>query len=114
LADGDQLRIAVGNLIRNARDAMPEGGRLAITGRFIDRSVEVAVADTGVGIPASDLARVMEPLYSTKARGLGLGLAIARSIVEKNQGTLRVASERGRGSVFTIRLNAWTGDGAPL
>ena len=68
----------------------------------------------GDGIPAEDHARVMEPLYSTKARGLGLGLAIARSIVEKNQGSLRVASEPGRGSTFTIRLTASTSpcDGA--
>ncbi len=55
----------------------------------------------------------MEPLYSTKARGLGLGLAIARSIVEKNQGTIQVASEPGRGSTFTIRLLAAPGEGAP-
>jgi signal transduction histidine kinase len=112
LGDGDQLRIALGNLIRNARDAMPQGGRLAISGRLVDGHVDVSVADSGVGIPAEDLARVMEPLYSTKARGLGLGLAITRSIVEKNQGTLRVASEPGRGSVFTVRLTASTGDGA--
>jgi signal transduction histidine kinase len=66
-----------------------------------------------VGIPAEDLARVLEPLYSTKARGLGLGLAITRAIVEKNQGTLRVASEPGRGSVFTVRLTAaFLGNGA--
>ena len=61
------------------------------------------MADTGAGIEASDLARIMEPLYSTKARGLGLGLAISRSIVEKNQGSLRVTSEPGRGSTFTIQ-----------
>jgi signal transduction histidine kinase len=114
LGDADQLRIALGNLIRNARDAMPEGGRLAISGRLVNGHVELEVADTGVGIPAEDLARVMEPLYSTKSRGLGLGLAISRSIVEKNQGTLRVASEPGRGSVFTVRLTAaWASDGAP-
>jgi signal transduction histidine kinase len=106
LGDRDQLRIALGNLIRNARDAMPEGGRLTIAGRASDEHVELSVADTGVGMPEEVLARVMEPLYSTKARGLGLGLAISRSIVEKNQGTLRVASEPGRGSVFTIRLAA--------
>ena len=87
LGDGDQLRIAFGNLIRNACDAMPQGGRLVISGRLVDGYVDVSVADTGVGIPAEDHARVMEPLYSTKARGLGLGLAISRSIVEKNQGT---------------------------
>ena len=71
-----------------------------------DGIVELSVADTGSGIEASDLARIMEPLYSTKARGLGLGLAISRSIVEKNQGNLLVTSEPGRGSTFTIRLNA--------
>jgi signal transduction histidine kinase len=112
LGDGDQLRIAFGNLIRNARDAMPQGGRLAIAGRLVDGQVEVAVADTGAGIPAQDLARVTEPLYSTKARGLGLGLAITRSIVEKHQGTLHVASEQGQGSVFTIRLTAAPSGGA--
>ncbi len=112
LGDGDQLRIAFGNLIRNARDAMPKGGRLAISGRAIDGAVEVSVADTGTGIEAKDLPRIMEPLYSTKARGLGLGLAIVRSIVEKNQGSLHVASEPGQGSTFTIRLTPSDADGA--
>jgi signal transduction histidine kinase len=112
LGDGDQLRIAFGNLIRNARDAMPQGGRLAISGRAVDGCVEVEVADTGVGIEATDLSRVMEPLFSTKTRGLGLGLAITRSIVDKNQGTMHVTSEPGRGSVFTVRLKASPGDGA--
>jgi signal transduction histidine kinase len=106
LGDADQLRIALGNLIRNARDAMPTSGRLTIAGRLVEGFVEVSVADSGVGIAAEDLARVMEPLYSTKARGLGLGLAISRAIVEKNQGALRAASDPGQGSVFTVRLNA--------
>jgi signal transduction histidine kinase len=104
LGDRDQLRIALGNLIRNAYDAMPDGGRLTIEARAVADAVEVLVTDTGVGIEASDMARIMEPLYSTKTRGLGLGLAIARSIVEKNQGSLRVASQPGRGSTFTVRL----------
>jgi signal transduction histidine kinase len=113
LGDGDQLRIAVGNLVRNARDSMPQGGRIVISGRNGEGHVELAVADTGTGIETKDLDRVTEPLYSTKARGLGLGLAITRSIVEKNKGTLRVTSEPGRGSVFTIRLTAAPGEGAP-
>lgn len=112
LADGDQIRIVLGNLVRNACDAMPEGGRLTIRGREDGRGVEVDVADTGVGIPPEDLSRVMEPLYSTKARGLGLGLAIARAILEKNQGSLRVVSEGGRGSTFTVRLTTPSNDGA--
>jgi signal transduction histidine kinase len=110
LGDGDQLRIAIGNLVRNARDATPHGGRIAISSRAGHGFVEIAVADTGVGIDAKDLARIMEPLYSTKPRGLGLGLAITRVIVEKNHGTLRVISEPGRGSTFTIRLTSSPSD----
>jgi signal transduction histidine kinase len=106
LADADQVRIVFANLIRNAREAMPGGGELTITARPAGDGVEVAVRDTGVGIPPEHLGRVMEPLYSTKARGLGLGLALARAILEKNHGTLRVASEPGRGSTFTVFLRA--------
>jgi signal transduction histidine kinase len=106
LADMDQIRIVLGNLIRNGRDAMAEGGQLFLIGRQVADSVELAVTDTGVGISAENLSRIMEPLYSTKARGLGLGLAIARAILDKNKGSLRVASEPGRGSTFTVRLTA--------
>jgi signal transduction histidine kinase len=106
LADIDQLRIVFGNLIRNAREAMPHGGRLAIAARQADSHVEVDITDSGVGISPEHLGRIMEPLYSTKARGLGLGLALARAILDKNKGSLRVASEPGRGSTFTVRLAA--------
>ncbi len=113
LGDADQLRIALGNLVRNARDAMPQGGRLTVAAHSADGRLDLSVADTGTGIDKAELARIMEPLYSTKARGLGLGLAITRSIVEKNQGILQVVSEPGRGSVFTVRLLAAPGEGAP-
>jgi signal transduction histidine kinase len=106
LADADQVRIVFANLIRNAREAMPQGGALTVAGRRAGNRVEVAVRDSGVGIAPELLARVTEPLYSTKARGLGLGLAIARAILEKNDGSLRVASEVGRGSTFTVLLRA--------
>jgi signal transduction histidine kinase len=104
LADPDQLRIVLSNLVRNARDAMPEGGTLTLSGRAAEGHIEVAVADTGVGIPPDQLGRVTEPLYTTKARGLGLGLALARAIVEKNRGDLHVISQLGVGSTFTVRL----------
>jgi signal transduction histidine kinase len=113
LGDVDQLRIALGNLVRNARDAMPRGGRLAIAARADNGHLDISVADTGPGIDPAELSRILEPLYSTKSRGLGLGLAIARSIVEKNQGIIRVASEPGRGSVFTLRLLAAPDAGGP-
>jgi signal transduction histidine kinase len=106
VGDAAQLALVFGNLIRNARDAMPSGGQLTITGRHTGGHVEVDVMDNGVGITPENLSRIMDPLFSTKARGLGLGLAIARSILEKNKGTLRVASEVGRGTTFTVQLIA--------
>ena len=88
LGDGDQLRIALGNLIRNARDAMPEGGRLTLRGYVVDGAVEVSVIDTGLGIEAKDLARIMEPLFSTKARASGWGLQSR----DRSSTRIRVAS----------------------
>jgi len=106
LVDGKQVRIALGNLIRNARDAMPDGGRLDIRATRADGYVEVAVSDSGVGIHPDNLRQIMEPFFSTKARGIGLGLALTRAILDKNKGSLRVSSELGRGSTFVVRLNA--------
>lgn len=106
LCDFNQMRIALGNLIRNAQDAMPQGGQLSISGRRTAGGVEIEVADTGVGIPSEDLRRILEPFYSTKARGIGLGLAITRAIIDKNKGQLSVISELGKGSTFTVALLA--------
>lgn len=106
LADRRQLRIVVDNLVRNARDAMPTGGRLHVTITRRDSTVEVAVVDNGCGIKPEDLHRVTEPLFSTKARGMGLGLALVRAILDKHQGQLRVSSQLGQGSTFTIVLPA--------
>jgi signal transduction histidine kinase len=106
LVDAKQVRIALGNLIRNARDAMPAGGELSLTATAADGFVELAVIDSGIGIPTDTLRHIMEPFYSTKARGIGLGLALTRAILDKNKGSLRVSSELGRGSTFVVRLTA--------
>jgi two-component system sensor kinase FixL len=106
LGDRAQLHIVFGNLIRNARDAMPEAGRLAINAVSDGKSVVVTVQDSGGGISAQDLPHILEPLYSTKAKGIGLGLAITHDIIRRHQGSLAVASEPGVGSTFTVRLNA--------
>lgn len=113
-ADRAQIKIVLGNLLRNARDAMSGAGTLRISAREEAGHIDLMITDTGMGIPAENLSRIMEPLYSTKARGLGLGLAIARSILEKNHGTLRVTSEPGHGSTFTVRLMGAAGSGAPV
>lgn len=106
LGDMDQLRIVIGNLIRNGREAMAKGGKLVVQARRVNDRVEIDVSDTGQGIAPENLSRIMEPLFSTKARGLGLGLAIVRAILDKNKGSLHVASEVGRGTTCTVRLAA--------
>jgi signal transduction histidine kinase len=111
LVDPDQIRIVLGNLIRNAREAMPQGGRLTISCREESDFLEIAVADTGTGIAPENMARILEPLYSTKARGLGLGLSMARAILEKNKGSLKVESQLGQGSTFTARLTKASPEG---
>ena len=85
LGDRAQLYIVFSNLVRNARDAMPEGGKLSLMARRTGDQVEVTIQDTGVGIPKENLSRILEPLYSTKAKGIGLGLSIAHEILEPAQ-----------------------------
>lgn len=104
LADISQIQIVLRNLIHNAREAMEGKGQLKIRGRVDGTMVEIIVSDTGPGIPPDELARIMEPFFTTKARGLGLGLAISRTIVDKSMGELRVSSEPGKGTTFIVRL----------
>ncbi len=104
LVDESQIVIAFKNLVRNARDAMPNGGQLSITADVGPSSVTFHVTDTGTGISPEHLLQVLEPFFTTKARGMGLGLSITRTIVEKNKGKLLVESELGVGSQFTIEL----------
>jgi two-component system sensor kinase FixL len=104
MCDEQQIVIAFHNLIRNARDAMPDGGAMSISANVHDGFVDFSVSDTGMGIAEGDLDRILEPLFTTKARGMGLGLSITRAIVEKNQGSLSVTSELARGSTFVVRL----------
>ena len=106
LADANQLPMVFRNLLRNATDAMPNGGRVAVSGARLGCQVEISVADTGSGMPAELVERVLDPLYTTKPRGMGLGLAIVKVILEKHQAELAINSEVGVGSTFTIRLNA--------
>ena len=104
LVDVNQIAIAFKNLIRNARDAMPDGGTLSVHFNVLKDSVQFHVEDNGTGISQENLEKILEPLFTTKARGMGLGLSITRAIVEKNQGSLSVESELGKGSRFTISL----------
>ena len=98
------------NLVDNAVRFTPEGGHVTVSARRRNGSVEVMVSDTGAGIPAEHLPRLFERFYradQARARGdggTGIGLAIARSVVEAHGGQIRAESEPGRGSIFTFDL----------
>ena len=114
LADEGQLCQVFLNLVLNALQAMQEGGtvRLAAVPADIDGMVEVQVADTGIGIPPDDLARIFDPYFTTRPGGLGLGLAIAKRIVEDHRGQIAVRSTHGVGTLVSIRLPAPEGAAA--
>jgi len=106
--DANQIQQVLLNLITNASDAMPDGGRLTIQTRLVEDEnvLEVRVRDTGCGMDREVLARAFAPFYSTKQRGkgTGLGLAICRRIVEDHQGRIELESRPGRGTTVSFRL----------
>ena len=110
LADHDQLTQVLSNIVRNAVQAMPEGGRLAVKTwqakgeGAATRSVAVSVKDSGIGIAEGNLHRVFEPLFTTKAKGIGLGLALSKTLIEAHGGSIDVESQEGKGSAFIVTL----------
>jgi two-component system NtrC family sensor kinase len=106
--DSGQIEQVVLALVMNAIDAMPNGGNLTLTSRKMPDAehVQMEVRDDGVGMPPDILANMFEPFFTTKehGRGLGLGLAISRNIVDRHGGQIAVASEPGHGTAFTITL----------
>lgn len=105
-ADPSGMERVVYNLLTNAVDAMPEGGVLTVRIRGGDGEATLSVEDTGTGIPEADRAQLFKPFFTTRERGVGMGLAICRRIVEDNGGSIAVESAPGRGSRFTVRLPA--------
>lgn len=102
-----ELREVFVNLIVNAVDAMPRGGCLAISCARVEGRLKLHFADTGTGMPEDVREKVFEPFFSTKgAHGTGLGLSVSYSIIERHAGSIRVESELGRGTTFTIELPA--------
>ncbi|MGV1101024.1 hybrid sensor histidine kinase/response regulator [Thiovibrio sp. JS02] len=116
--DAGQLSQVIQNLVLNAAQAMPEGGAVNIWARNIPiarqnllamphgRYVQIAVVDNGHGIPQEHLSRIFDPYFTSKQTGSGLGLAIAYSIIRKHDGQITVDSEVGKGTIFTIYLQA--------
>lgn len=104
LIDRDLLRQAVLNLLTNAVQAMPDGGDLMVRAWSTGDRVRIEVIDTGVGIPPENLPRIFDPYFTTRAQGTGLGLPTVRRILLEHGGDVSVASERGKGTCFTLVL----------
>ena len=103
--DSEQLTQIIGNLITNAVQAMSDGGRLVVKSEAPDSGrVTISLSDTGAGIADDDKTKVFEPLFTTKAKGIGLGLSLCKLSVDSHGGSIEVESEVGKGSTFTVSL----------
>jgi PAS domain S-box-containing protein len=104
-ADQDKLLQVFNNIISNAFQAMPEGGSLTITSKQPDPEwVSISFTDTGEGISAENMKKLFEPLFTTKIKGIGLGLVVSKTIVELHGGHIDVRSEAGKGTTVTVNL----------
>ncbi|MGO9936180.1 MAG: sensor histidine kinase [Terracidiphilus sp.] len=104
MADPEMLHRALSNLVLNAMDAMPNGGKLTVSARRQGSNVEIRVADTGEGLTQEECERLFTPYYTTKLHGTGLGLAIVQSVVADHGGKITVESQAGSGATFIITL----------
>ena len=104
VADRDQIRQVILNLLTNAYEAMPEGGVVRLGARTVDDSVEIAVSDTGVGMDEQTRAQIFEPFFSKKIKGTGLGLAVSKRIADSHGGSLSMRSQEGEGSTAILTL----------
>jgi len=102
--DSEKLEQVFLNLINNAVQAMPDGGELCIRTGAENGEVSFDFKDTGEGIPPENMDKIFEPLFTTKTRGIGLGLALAKLLVDAHEGEIDVASQVGEGTCFTVRL----------
>jgi signal transduction histidine kinase len=102
--DPQQIGQVLGNLITNAYQAMPDGGKLNIGAEAKAGTVQIYVSDTGCGISRENMSKLFEPLFTTKTNGIGLGLTVCKDLIEVNGGNIEVESDEGKGSMFLITL----------
>jgi signal transduction histidine kinase len=102
--DADLIRQVLINIATNAIQAMPEGGKLTLDARRGDKFLEMIISDTGDGISEAVIGKIFDPLFTTRAKGIGLGLAVCKSIIERHGGAIEVESKVGEGATFTVKL----------
>ena len=98
------LKRALINLIQNAVQAMPNGGNLKITATMPTTNAQVSIQDTGEGIPPEIQEKLFTPLFTTKSKGQGFGLAVVKRLIEAQNGTITYQTQTGKGTTFTIQL----------
>ena len=103
-ADSDNLKRVFINLLKNAVEAMPNGGTLTITSKTSSNNVEIIFADTGVGMTEDVLKNIWTPLFTSKSGGMGFGLAICKRVIEAHGGSVKAESSVGEGSTITVSL----------
>jgi two-component system CheB/CheR fusion protein len=104
MLDPSKVRRVLDNLVRNALEAMPEGGNLAISAERVGSEAVIKVSDTGVGVPEEAMRRLFKPFNTTKSGGLGLGLAYCKMAAEAHGGSITAESKVGEGTTFTVTL----------
>ena len=103
-ADSQHIVQVLGNLAVNACQAMSDGGKLVLSALAQGNMISIAVQDTGMGIPPENMVKIFEPLFTTKIKGIGLGLSVSQKLAEANGGRIEAQSQRGKGSTFTLYL----------
>ncbi len=104
IVDETKIIRVLANLMKNAVDAMPQGGKLTVRSEDLDGEVRILVSDTGEGISEEDQKKLFQPLFTTKAKGMGFGLAICQRIIEAHHGRISVESTPGKGTTFKINI----------
>jgi signal transduction histidine kinase len=104
LLDNKKIKQVIVNLLSNAMQAMPKGGTLKVATKLNQDNVQIIISDTGSGIDKNLIERIFTPFFTTKARGVGLGLSIVHNIVKKHGGTVEVESEQDKGTTFIVTL----------
>ena len=103
--DSEQITQALGNLIKNATEAMPDGGTLNVSTQSVsERQIQIKIQDTGIGMSPETLAQIFEPYYTTKDKGTGLGMAIVQRIITDHDGEIFIETEEGVGTTVSIEL----------